>query len=96
LCFREKKYATGREAYLKAIEKAAIEKNKHLENIAMLNYAREEILAKTDQIEFVMQLVSKISDNENDISIKKLHSEVLELYRKYKEIGSRKIQTHND
>jgi tetratricopeptide (TPR) repeat protein len=86
ICFREKKYEEGRKEYLKAIEQTALEKNKYLNWIAILNYAREEILAKTDKIEDVIQFVSKITDNEDDdISIKKLRAEVLELYEKHKQ-----------
>lgn len=87
VCFREKRYEEGRGAYLKAIEQTTIEKNKYLNWIAILNYAREEILAQTDYIEPVMRLVTQIPENEdNDISIKKLRSEVLELYEKASKI----------
>ena len=84
--FREKKYEAGRNEYLKAIERTVLENNKYHNWIAILNYTREEILAKTDYIESAMQLVTKIPDKEdNDISVKKLHSEVLNLYDKYKQ-----------
>ena len=54
--------------------------------IAVLNYAREEILAKTDKVEEVMKLVGQVTEIEDDdISIKKLRSEVLELYEKHKQ-----------
>ena len=63
-----------------------MENNKYHNWVAILNYAREEILAKTDYIESAMQFVTKIPDKEdNDISVKKLHSEVLNLYDKYKQ-----------
>jgi hypothetical protein len=50
-------------------------------------------LAQTDSIEPVMQqIVSKIPENENDdISIKELHLEVLDLYDKHKQ--SRQFST---
>jgi len=86
ICFREKKYEEGRKAYLIAIEQAAIDKDQYHYKVATLNYAREEILAKTDQIESVMQIVSKISEAEDDdMAVKKLRSEVLSLYDKYKQ-----------
>jgi tetratricopeptide (TPR) repeat protein len=84
--FRENKIDEGRQFYLKAIEEASNEKDRYNTSIAVLNYAREEILAKTDQIETVLQIISKIPNNEeDDISIKKLRSEVLDLYDKYKQ-----------
>ncbi len=87
ICFREKKLEEGRAEYLKAIEKTTVDKSTDLNTIAILNYAREEILAKTNKIEDVMNLVSQISLTENsDISLKKLKIEVEELYQRYKHL----------
>ncbi|MDR0605034.1 MAG: hypothetical protein LBG80_12095 [Bacteroidales bacterium] len=87
ICFREKKYEEGRNEYLKAIEQTVLKNNKYLNCTAILNYAREEILAKTDKIEDVMKFVSKIPYIEdNDISIKKLRAEVFDLYEKTKKV----------
>jgi tetratricopeptide (TPR) repeat protein len=86
ICFREKKYDEGRNEYLKAIEQTALEEDKYLNRIAILNYAREEILAKTDKVEDVIKFVEKIPIIEyDDISVKKLRTEVLELYEKHKQ-----------
>jgi len=85
ICFRESNIEEGRQYYFKAIETANNEKDKYNMHIAVLNYAREEILAKTDKIESVMQIVSKIPEmSDDDISLKKLKDEVLNLYEKYK------------
>jgi tetratricopeptide (TPR) repeat protein len=85
--FRENKYEAGRKEYLKAIEQTKLGKNESLNRIAILNYAREEILAKSDKVESVMQDVNKISelDDANNISIMALKSKVLKLYEEYKE-----------
>lgn len=87
ICFRENKLEEGRAEYLKAIEKTTVDRSTDLNKIAILNYAREEILAKTNKIEDVMNLVSQISLTENsDISLKKLKKEVEELYQRYKHL----------
>ncbi|MDR1981934.1 MAG: hypothetical protein LBQ39_10010 [Tannerellaceae bacterium] len=86
ICFRENRYEEGRIYYLDSIKDAELEKDKHHACIAILNYAREEIKAKSDYIESAMQLVSKISQNEDEnITIQNLYSEVMDLYDKYKQ-----------
>jgi tetratricopeptide (TPR) repeat protein len=86
ICFRESKIEEGRQFYLKAIEEAGCERDKYNMSIALLNYAREELIAKTDQIESVMQAVSKIPEiSDDDIALKKLKEEVSELYKKHKQ-----------
>ena len=85
ICFREKQYEKGRKLYMKAIQDTLTERNKELTWTAILNYAREEILAKSNQIETVMNIVAQIPKGEdNDISIKKLQVEVEKLYLDYK------------
>lgn len=86
ICFREKRYDEGRKLYLKAIHDTLEEKNKELNWTAVLNYAREEIIAKSDQIDAVMNIVSQIpQDEDNDITIKNLQAEVEKLYIRHKE-----------
>ena len=85
ICFRENRVEEGRQYYLKAIEDASNERDKYNMSIALLNYAREEIIAKTDEVDSVMQAVSNIPKiSEDDITLKKLYAEVLELYEKHK------------
>lgn len=85
ICFREKRYEEGRKLYMKAIQDTLTERNKELNWTAILNYAREEILAKSNQIETIMSIVAQIPKGEdNDISIKKLQVEVEKLYLDYK------------
>jgi len=82
--FREHKYEEGRQFYLKAIDEASKQKDSYNTSIAVLNYAREEIMAKTDHIESVMQIVEQIAEiNDDDIVLNKLRSEVFDLYNKY-------------
>ena len=83
--FREKQYDKGRMLYMKAIQDTLAEKDKELNWTAILNYAREEIIAKSDQVDTVMNIVSQIPQNDNnDITIKKLQTEVDNLYIEYK------------
>ena len=85
ISFREKNYEAGRNLYLKAIDETSRIHNLELNWIAILNYAREEIIAKSEYIEDVMSLVSKINPrNCPDIIVKKLYQEVEDLYKKYK------------
>jgi len=86
ISFREKNYEKGRKEYLNAIEQTELKNHKSFNHIATLNYAREEILAKTDKVESIMQDVNKIpeSDDADNLSIKKLKSDVLKLYEEYK------------
>lgn len=85
ICFREKQYDKGRMLYMKAIQDTLSEKDKELNWTAILNYAREEIIAKSDQVDTVMNIVSQIPRNDNnDIAIKKLQTEVDNLYIEYK------------
>ena len=70
---------------MKAIQDTLAEKDKELNWTAILNYAREEIIAKSDQVDTVMNIVSQIPQNDNnDITIKKLQTEVDNLYIEYK------------
>lgn len=85
LCFREKKIEQGRFLYLKAIEETKQENNKELNWTAILNYAREEIIARTENIESVMNVVSQIPETDDtDVSIRKLQKDVFALYDEYK------------
>ena len=84
--FREKNFEDGRKLYIRAIESTSVSNNKELKYKAILNYSREEIMAKSDYIEFAMNLITEMRDIENmSIEIKKLHSEVVGLYKEYKD-----------
>ena len=83
--FREKNFESGRELYLRAIKSTTESRNKELNYKAILNYTREEILARSEYVETAMNLVNEMKDMKDmSVEIKKLHSEVVELYRKYK------------
>lgn len=84
--FRQKDYESGRDYYLRAINETTVCGNKELNYKAILNYTREEILAKSEHVEQAMNLVNEMKDINNlSVEIKKLHSEVIELYQRYKE-----------
>ncbi len=83
--FREKNFESGRELYLRAINSTTESQNKELNYKAILNYTREEILARSEYIETAMNLVNEMKDiKDMSVEIKKLHSEVVELYQKYR------------
>lgn len=72
----------GRQLYLEAIEETSRIKNRELNWIAILNYAREEILIDSEHVSSVMNFVSKIPDGTKDIEINVLKKDVLELFEK--------------
>lgn len=76
----------GRKLYIEAIEKTNHIKNQELNWIAILNYAREEILIGSDYIVPVMDVVSKIPVESKEIEIKVLRKDVIELYEKHKHL----------
>ena len=83
--FREKNFEGGRELYLRAINGTTEIRNKELNYKAILNYAREEIIAKSEYVETAMQFVYDMTDiNDMGVELKKLHSEVVTMYQKYK------------
>lgn len=72
----------GRRLYLEAIELTNQVKNKELNWLAILNYAREEVMLKSEYTEQVMRVVSKIPDNTSDYEISILKKDVIDLYSK--------------
>ncbi|MDD3773014.1 MAG: hypothetical protein PHC38_10235 [Weeksellaceae bacterium] len=74
----------GRKLYLGAIEQTNQIKNKELNWIAILNYAREEILLKSEYVETIMDAVSKIPNDTKDYEISVLKNDVIELHNKLK------------
>ena len=78
--FRKGQHELGRENYLRAMEITKDINNKELNWIAILNYAREEIMAKSVYADDVMNAVSKIPKIESNVEITTLKKEVIELY----------------
>lgn len=72
----------GRQLYLEAIEQTKQIKNKELNWIAILNYAREEIRLNSEYVDTVMNAVSKIPNVTKDYEISVLKEDVVELYQK--------------
>ncbi|ARV15168.1 tetratricopeptide repeat protein [Polaribacter sp. SA4-12] len=75
----------GRRLYLDAIEQTNSSKNKNLNWIAILNYAREEIILKSEFVEPIMNAVNKIPDNYKNIEINVLKNDIIKEYKKLKE-----------
>lgn len=74
----------GRQLYIDAIEQTKSIKNKELNWIAILNYAREEIRLKSDYVESIMDAVSKIPIDSKDFEISVLKKDIIELHQKMK------------
>lgn len=85
LClFREGKVEEGRVLYLEAIQKAKDKQMKKLAYIAILNYAREELIFSNEHNETVNNLVSQVPVDKNDIELECLKNDVLDLIQKSK------------
>jgi len=84
LCFRSGVPDMGRRLYLEAIEKSKEINNQYYNWLAILNYAREEILVKSNDIETIMETVARIPDNTSAGDVNKLKQEVVELHAKTK------------
>lgn len=82
--FRDGNEEAGRLLYLNAIEEAKNEKLNYFNWLAILNYAREEILVKSDYIEAAMDVVAKMPKKKNS-EIEHIRKSVIELYKLYKE-----------
>ncbi len=83
--FRLNNFAEGRSYYLKAINDSIIAKVKpELNWSAILNYAREELLFGGENIEQLIDVISKIPDDSNDDGIVVLKNEVIELIKNKK------------
>lgn len=85
LCFRSGVPEMGRRLYLEAIENAKDVNNQYYNWLAILNYAREEILIKSPEIETIMETIARIPDNTSAGDVNKLKKEVVGLYAKSKE-----------
>lgn len=84
LCFRSGVLDMGRNLYLEAIEKAKEIKNQYYNWLAILNYAREELLIKSDHVESIMETIARIPDNTAAGDVNKLKKEIVGLYIKSK------------
>lgn len=84
LHFRRGETEKGRILYRKAIEDARRVNDRYFNWLAILNYAREEILAKSPFVDEVIEAVSRIPDNIESRDIYKLKNEVVALYRQLK------------
>lgn len=74
----------GRQLYWEAIEETRNIHNPTLNWIAILNYAREEILSGSEYINQVIATVSKIPTEAKDIEVKILRDDVMQAHENYK------------
>ncbi len=81
--FRSGYHDIGRKYYLTAIEEAKSINNSYYTWLAILNYAREEILIKSEHVESIMEAVNIVPDS-TEPEILKLKNEVVEKYKRFK------------
>ena len=74
----------GRELYYEAIKEAKALDDRHLNLLAVLNYAREEILCNSKYVDYIMDVISDIADDPLYPDVNKLKKVVLELHAKMK------------
>lgn len=84
IAFRSGDIKMGRYFYKEAISHSKKADNKQLNWTAILNYAREEIIKKTSEVDSIMDVVSKIPNNKFEIAIMVLKTDVIEMYKKMK------------
>lgn len=87
LCFRSGVPDMGRTYYLEAIEKSKQIKSQYFNWLAILNYAREEIMVRSEDIETIMETVARIPDSTSAADVNKLKKEVVELHLKSKTVS---------
>lgn len=84
LHFRRGETEKGRILYRKAIEDAKRMNDRYFNWLAILNYAREEILTKSPYMDEVIEAISRIPGNIESRDIYKLKNEVVALYKQLK------------
>jgi len=75
----------GRQLYLEAIAKTKQTRKQGLNLIAVLNYAREEIRLRSEFVEHIMNIVSKIPSDSKDLEVRVLRQDVIDQYEKMKQ-----------
>lgn len=82
ISFRKGFHEEGRYSYLEAISESKSIRNSNLWWLAILNYAREEILTKSSNIKSIIEDVKSIPDNTKYPDVNKLKTNVMDLYYK--------------
>ncbi len=80
--FRKGNYDAGRKDYIKAMEDSKSLNNDYYNWLAILNFAREELLIKSEFSDSIMNAVSLVPDKTKHIEINKLKKQVIELKNK--------------
>lgn len=82
--FRSGFHEQGRGLYIKAIQDAKALNNEYYAWVASLNFVREEILINSEVVEPLMQSIAVIPENDDELYVKKLKKEVIDLYDELK------------
>ncbi len=83
--FRKGFHEEGRKMYLQSMEQSKSINSEYYNWLALLNYAREEVIIKSEHVDDIIELVAKIPDSSEDADIRNLKGEVLEKYSKLKQ-----------
>lgn len=79
--FRKGEVEEGRRLYLEAIEDTKSANKQLLNWIAILNYAREEILVQSKHVDSILQVVEQIPELEENLEVQALKKDVLGLIK---------------
>jgi tetratricopeptide (TPR) repeat protein len=82
ILFRDRKVEEGRQLYLQAIDHAIKIRNKVYQQVAFLNYVREEILAGSPDLGQLIEQVSSIRAESPNSSVTALRKRVIDLLQK--------------
>jgi len=84
ISFRKGLAQEGRELYYETLKETKSIANRHLNLLAALNFAREEILSRSPYVEAIMAMVDTIPDDTSYPEVDKLKILVLDLHSKMK------------
>lgn len=84
VAFRQGHLDKGRALYMEAIKNSYESQNKNLNWIAILNYAREEILQETDYVDSIKEIVYEIPDKTPYIDTNVLKKDIVDMLSNYK------------
>jgi Tfp pilus assembly protein PilF len=88
ILFRKKEFEKGRSYYLDAIKEATKIPDISYVQLALLNYAREEILCNSLLVDSIINKVKKLKIDSKAYGIKILYDRILSMYQKYSQSKS--------
>ena len=80
IAFRSGEIKLGRKLYMDAILDSKEADNKHFNWMAILNFAREEILINSENVKYIMEIVDQIPEVKSEIAISILKKDIINMY----------------